>query len=173
MIVCRLRFSPPVLLLCALCSTSVAANTVTKVRTVNPEARRLLQQGLTRSATVRDLTARLEESDLIVYVELRRQMPDDLDGGTQLVTKVAGYRYVRIWLNIQLCERAAGIAMLAHELHHAVEISRTREIVDRASLRVFYSKAGFHTCSGKTIECFETADARRVFGVVMNELRHR
>jgi hypothetical protein len=173
MIACRLRFSPLVLLLCALCSTSVAANAFTKVRTVSAEAVRLLQQGMTRSATVRDLTARLEESDLIVYIEVRRQMSDDLDGGTQLVANVKGYRYVRIWLNVQLCERAAGIAMLAHELHHAVEISRTREIIDSPSLRAFYAQAGFRTCRGKTIECFETMDARRVFGVVMNELRHR
>jgi hypothetical protein len=171
MIVCHIRVSPFVLLLCALCSTSVEANTFTNVRTVSPEAGRLLQQALTRSATVRDLTARLEESDLIVHIEVRRQMPNELDGGTQLVTSVAGHRYVRIWLNVQLCELAAGIAMLAHELHHAFEIAVTQEIIDTPSLRAFYAQAGFRTCRGKTIECFETTAARRVFGVVMNELR--
>ena len=95
----------------------------------------------------------LELSDVVVFVELR----DDLPNGRAQLTFVASRAGVR-WLRISI---AAGLmwrqqaAFLAHELQHAVEVARAPEVQDVDGLRRLYERIGYPVGPGR----FETTAA--------------
>ena len=105
------------------------------VRTTDPRAERWVEIGATESQTFRELLDRLSESDVIVHVQLVERL--NVAGQTYFVKSAATVRYVRI-------ELVAGgyvwdmIALLAHELQHAVEIAGAPGVRDRQTLAQFY-----------------------------------
>ena len=79
----------PSLLACALGTGSAAADTSrpfthdnpqVRVRPTSALGRKVIDAGMARSATFRRLVQRLESSDVIVYVQLRPNMPSDIGG---------------------------------------------------------------------------------------------
>lgn len=105
------------------------------VRTTDPRTEQWLEAGAAESQTFRELLERLGESDLIVHVQLVERL--NVAGQTYFVKSTATVRYVRI-------ELAPGgyawdmIALLAHELQHAVEIAGAPGVRDRKTLAQFY-----------------------------------
>ncbi len=93
-----------------------------RVRPLDPWATESFERVIERSALARELTGRLESSDLVVYIETLTVMPTDLAGTTRFMTSAGGYRYVRISLRrgMDATERAA---ILGHELQHACELA--------------------------------------------------
>jgi predicted ATPase len=78
-----------------------------------------------------------------------------------------GLRYVVI--RLQPKRRAAEIAMLAHELQHAVEIADTPSIVDEASLAREYARIGYRSRSAHGL-AFDTKAAVEIGRRVAEEL---
>ena len=76
-------------------------------------------------------------------------------------------------VNLDL-ESAQLIAVIAHELRHAVEIAEAVDVVDRASLEALYGRIGTRRarCKGRSA-CYETAAAAETTAIVFREIRGR
>ncbi|HEX9367599.1 MAG TPA: hypothetical protein VF921_13285 [Vicinamibacterales bacterium] len=135
------------------------------VRTQDRSVRSLLKRGFTHSPTFARLMARLEQSDVLVYVEEVPRLPDALEGRMMMLPIAHGQRYVRI----QLALRGApddSIAVLGHELQHAVEVAQEIGVQDEATLVALYQRIG--TRAGP--EVYDTGAAREVGRIVRREL---
>jgi len=134
------------------------------VRTTDARVRDWLRIGTAESQTFRNLVNLLGESDLIVHVQVVERL--STAGQTSFVTSTASVRYVRI-------EVVAGgsakemVALIGHELQHAVEIAQEPRIRDRQALSVFYrSMPGNSTTSTE----YDSPAARLMEARVRREL---
>jgi hypothetical protein len=117
------------------------------VRTTDARLATLMRDGVRFSSTFQTLADRLAASDLIVYVELDSFAPEGLDGRLTFVTSTPGARYVLIRV-AYYPDAARQLAIIGHELQHAVEIANAPAVVDEQSLgreygRIGYSHPGF------------------------------
>lgn len=124
--------------------------------------RLVIDDAVRRSITVQQLVARLERSDVTVYVECTIALSDLLAGQVTFLASTPLQRYVRVSLACAMSTRAT-IATLGHELQHAVEIAETPSIVDVTSLRSAYLEMGFRT-DGHSGRCTFDSDAARIVG---------
>ena len=124
-------------------STPVAADSANDVahhvRTTDRRLARLMHQGWRESATFRTLVARLVRSDVIVYLQCQGYV--STGGRLSFVGAGGGYRYLMVRLG-RVISTSRQIALLGHELQHAVEIADTPEIVDARSLAEQYRRFG-------------------------------
>ena len=163
-------------LLCFLLATpllSLAAEPITDaprrppIRSTDRRLRALLDEGLRRSPTLRALVARLHASDVVVYVQC--DGPSGPDGRLTFLSKAGGSRYVVV--RMARFSRTQQIAMMAHELQHAVEIADTPAIVDGTSLVREYKRIGYENpWSQLPGVSFDTRAAVRVGKQVLKEL---
>ena len=111
------------------------------VRTTDRTLRALIKDGYRHSPTFAALLARLERSDVYVYIEHVPRLPGAIEGRLLVLPPSHGFRYVRI----QIAHRGAPnetIAVLGHELRHAVEVADAPEVVDTGSLVALYRRIG-------------------------------
>jgi hypothetical protein len=135
-----------VFLLLIAASTALTAQTFTygphnHIRTTDRRLLRLLRDGVRSSDTFRQLVDRLRRSDVVVYL--------DCGGGDRsaagrltFISAVGGYRYVHVRV-ARLASAAVQIALIGHELRHAVEIADAPGVVDASSLVREYEKIGY------------------------------
>jgi hypothetical protein len=159
--------SPIVLVLIVVLSQSAAAQVHQRhVRPIDELARVLLELGRDRSDLFRSLAATIEDSDVIVYLQTSETVPRSMDGRLQWAAAVQGARYLRITVRCDLpLERL--VALVGHELMHAVEIARERDVRNPAGLRALYLRIG-HSDDGAT---FDTRGAVHAGAHVLAELR--
>jgi hypothetical protein len=140
------------------------------VRTTDPRLRRLVQDGLETSPTFRALVDRLIGSDVIVYLECDNFPPNGVDGRLSFATSAGGYRYLLIRLR-QKGSRQHQVALLAHELRHAVEVVDTPSIVDAGSMTREYERMGYLTRWAQLpVAAFDTVAAVQAGYEVLREL---
>lgn len=140
-----------------------------RVRPLDPWAAQSFERVVDRSALARELTSRLESSDLVVYIETLTVMPTGLGGTTRFMTSAGGYRYVRISLRREM-EATERAAILGHELQHACELADSTA-TDQQGVRRLYERLG-HRIS-RSEELFETREALQAGQRVGLELRSR
>lgn len=143
---------------------------VSHVRSVDAVITRTLRHGSVASATFRELLDALERSDIVVHIE-RGQPGTGTTGSTRFVTTAGGTRYVRITLDVADAS-GASVALLGHELRHAVEIAEAPWVVDQATCRELYVEIGHRSCR-RPGWCFETAAAVAAGRQVLSELSAR
>jgi hypothetical protein len=137
------------------------------VRTFNDRVTTALFAGARRSATFASLVTALDGSDVIAYIELAHDLPAMVEGRLLLATTTVGHRYVRIQIRATQSPDEI-IAIIGHELQHAVEIARAPGVQDDASMRRHYERAG----AGRSTERgFETQAAQDAGRRVRGELR--
>ena len=137
------------------------------VRSQDRSVRQLLKRGFTSSPTFRSLMARLEQSDVIVYVEEVPRLPGGLEGRMMILPNPHGQRYVRI----QLAMRGSpvdAVAVLGHELQHALEVAQEPWVSDHASLAALYQRIGIGTLGGQHV--YDTLAAQEIGRIVRREL---
>jgi hypothetical protein len=134
------------------------------VRPEDAGIRELIAGGMERSATFRDLSARLDTSDLIVYVRFSR-----CSGGVPacLVWASSVRNVRRLLIKVDRFGRSAKelTALLAHELQHANEVASDSGITDLASFRKSFATRGWKHGTG-----FETGEAITISKRVAAEL---
>lgn len=135
------------------------------VRTSDPSVRRLLKRGYRNSPTFAGLIARLQRSDVIVYVEDVPRLPGALDGRMMMLPRVNSYRYVRIQLALRGTPEDS-IALLGHELQHAVEVADAIEVHDTDGLQRLYQRIGLR--AGPQV--YDTIAAQDTGKIVRREL---
>src|SRR5690349_16219711 len=159
-------------LLLATPSLSMAAESITDgprrpIRSTDRRLRSLLAEGLRISPTLRALVARLHASDVVVYLQC--DGTGGPDGRLTFVSSVGGFRYVVVRMG--RFARRQQIAMMAHELQHAVEIADTPAIVDGPSLVREYYRIGYvNQWSTLPGIAFDTQAALRAGEQVFHEL---
>ena len=126
------------------------------VRPLDASAAAAIANGQRCSAVIRGLIAELEQSNLIVHVEVDWQLPLALGGATNFVTSKGGYRFVRIRIAARLTPRER-VVTLGHELQHAVEIAQS-DADDHRDVRRLLDESGY-TLGGRY---YETDSARRI-----------
>ena len=112
-----------------------------RVRSLERTGRRLLADGMAQSTTFRRLVHRLEQSDVIVYVELRPNLPSSVGGSLRFLTASATDRFLIVHLNRRFAWQAL-VALLGHELQHAVEIAEAPEVRSAETMRDYYRRVG-------------------------------
>jgi len=137
------------------------------VRTFNGRVTGALFAGARRSATFASLVTALDASDVIAYIELAHDLPSLVEGRLVLATRTSSHRYVRIQIRASQSPDEI-IAVLGHELQHALEIAQAPGVQDEASMRRYYERAG----AGRSHERgFETRAAQDAGRQVRLELR--
>jgi hypothetical protein len=114
------------------------------VRAVDSSMRSLLTSGFRKSAAFASLVRRLQNSDVIVYVEEVPRLPSAIEGRLIIMPTTHGQRYVRV----QIARRGAPndwLAVLGHELQHAVEVADAENVRDQAGMIELYERIGTRT----------------------------
>ena len=120
------------------------ANPYAHVRTIQKEGAVLLAEGMAHSPSFRRLVNRLEQSDVIVYIDLRPDMRPDVGGSLRFLAESATDRFLRIQLNRSVA-KLWRVALLGHELQHAVEVAEAPGIHSAEDLRMLYRQIGVRT----------------------------
>lgn len=111
------------------------------VRATDPLLRAWITNGGAESATLKSLIDELVASDIIVHVVMVDHLSSGVEGQLYFVTKTPTARYLRIEVT-RMGGRADMIALLAHELQHAVEVAHSPSVRDAESLATFYLRIG-------------------------------
>jgi hypothetical protein len=141
------------------------------VRTLDKELRTVIDEGLARSKSFRGLIARLDGSDVIVYIERECPMAPRLFGRLTLLGVGGDRRYVNVRISCMLTITQK-IAALGHELRHAVEIADAPSVVDNASLAAEYRRVGFSSLVARGGAGYESRAAIDAAHQVWAELAH-
>lgn len=137
------------------------------LRALSPEAQRLIDEASEQSSIVRGLVARLDATDVIVYVSLDLRLPERTRGQLRFIARAGGQRYLDVRIARTL-DRRSDIASLGHEIQHALEIAAAPEVVDAASLDRFYGRVGFSVSDKRW---HESHAALRAGEAILRELR--
>jgi hypothetical protein len=116
------------------------------VRAVDKTMAAILAEGMRRSGTFAHLVLALDTSDVIVYIETGRLMPAAIAGRLLLAAGPEGHRYLRIQVSGHPGSNEL-IALVGHELRHALEVAESPEVRDEASLIALYERIG-HSRTG-------------------------
>ena len=149
-----------------------AAAAVPGVRVQDERLARLLEYGKQHSPLLQSLFVRLESSDVVVYVRCDRQLRAELSGRLSYVATAGRLRYVIARVGY-IGDRLRQIAVVGHELRHAVEVAETPEIVDRVSLQSAYERIGYvnRFVSVRGLLAFESDAAVQAGERILRELR--
>ena len=113
----------------------------TNVRASDNELVALLSDGVKKSATLRALTERLSKSDVIVYVRPDVLSRNANQGHLSFLSSSGGYRYLVVHLPVGQSKQQQ-VAMLGHELQHAVVIADAPSVTDSDTLRKEFERIG-------------------------------
>jgi hypothetical protein len=111
------------------------------VRALDPRLDELLAEGVYRSATLGYLLAAIEKTDVIVQVVRSSTLPLSTPARLLLVPQPRTARFVRIEMRIEGTDDDL-IALLGHELRHALEIGEAPEVRDDRALAALYRRIG-------------------------------
>ncbi|HEX6211531.1 MAG TPA: hypothetical protein VF136_12185 [Methylomirabilota bacterium] len=139
-----------------------------RVRPLQKIGGELLADGVSRSPTLRRIVQRLQRSDVIVYFELRPDMPSSMGGSLRVMAATATDRFLHVRVN-RSNNRLTLIALLAHELQHALEIAETPSVRSPEALGAYYRRTGMRIAEGR----FDTAAAQETGRTVRAELSRR
>jgi len=135
------------------------------IRTTDTALRHMLRRGFRGSPTFASLVARLQRSDVIVYVESVPRLPGALDGRLMMLPRAHDHRYVRIQIALRGSPED-GIAVLGHELRHAVEVAEAVGVSDTDGLAKLYQRIGLR--GGEHV--YDTVAAQETGRTIRREL---
>jgi hypothetical protein len=146
---------------------------VENIRPRDPVAILLLQIGMERSQTFRQLVQDLRQSNVVVYIDVRQEPGYGPSGSLTFMTQSHGWRWVRATIDTGTTDNASVrrnvfhlTEILGHELQHAREViaaSSMQNLVDfEAHLRRIGTSLGKHR--------FDTAAAVEIGRTVASEL---
>jgi hypothetical protein len=142
-----------------------------RIRTTDPRLMRLVRDGERTSETFRQLVARLRQSDVVVYLECGGGN-GLADGQLTFVSAVGGRRYLHVRV-ARMASADVQIALIGHELQHAVEIADAPAIVDASSLAREYQRIGYVSPRGSPGLSFDSEAAVQAGYKVLRELSGR
>lgn len=127
----------------------------------------VIANGMRRSGTFAHLVLALNQSDVIVYIESGRVLPSSIVGRLLLAAGPEGTRYLRIQVSGHPGSNDM-IALVGHELRHALEVAESPDVHDQAGLIALYERIG-HPSTG--IHQYDTLAAQNAGRQVKAELK--
>ena len=115
---------------------------------------------------------KVEATPILVFIEGDIRMPARIGARLNFVTSVNGLRYVRVDIDCTLSPRRQ-IALLAHELQHALEIGERTDILDAEGMESLYEDIGFQSFDNGSHKSYETEAAKAVQRAVDEEMGRR
>jgi hypothetical protein len=158
---------------CVLSASAAWGSEAVGVRSSNRVMTAVIDEGCNRSASFRRLFERIEESNGIVYVEFGHCALGHLNGCLlPFVVPASGVRYLRIVVTPDgtRTNHDGLIALVAHELQHALEVLAHPEVVDVDTMQAMYGRIG-RPLAGR--HGYETTDAHAAQDAVLSELTKR
>lgn len=144
--------------LLVVASATLLANPMTRrVRPLSDRGERLLQTATELSPTIADLLDRIEQSDIIVQVEVRFSF-DVAFAVTRLVTATPHARYVRVSINPRQSPLRR-LELLGHELQHVVEIAEDPTVRTQDQMRQYFTRIGRRHTASTAFETDAAVDA--------------
>ena len=143
-----------------------------RIRVLDPILKELFHHGVQQSPTLRALVDKVEAAPILVFIESDIRMPIYVGARLNFVTSVNGLRYVRVTIDCTLSPRRQ-IALLAHELQHALEIGERTDILDAEAMESLYEDIGFESFENGSHKSFETEAAIAVQRTVDVEMGMR
>src|SRR5436189_4442 len=110
-----------------------------RVRAADNHVKRLLEEGLKRSVTFGDLVAAVNASDVIVYIQRVDRLGPTIAGQLMIVPVPNAQRYLRIQILNHLSPEES-IALIGHELRHALEVAAAPDVRDQQGLIDLYER---------------------------------
>src|SRR6185503_2787277 len=135
------------------------------VRTTSRSITKLLARGYQRSPTLAAIITKLQHSDVFVYIEDVPRLPGALEGRLMMLPRAHEARYVRIQIALRGAPEDT-IALLGHELQHALEVAEAPSVSDQAGLERLYARIGV---SGGSHQ-YDTVAAQETGRTVRREL---
>lgn len=135
------------------------------VRALQKDGEALLAEGMAHSPSFRRLVNRIEQSNVIVYIDVRPDMRPGVGGSLRFLAESATDRFLRIQLNRSVA-RLWQVALLGHELQHAVEVIEAPGIHSAEDLRMLYRQIGVRT----GIDTFDSVAARQAGFKIRDEI---
>ncbi len=149
---------------------SAPARPVEHVRAAGERVKRILRNGLAWSPSLRHAYERLQSTDVIVYVDAQPlALGRGLGGCITFLGAGGGTRYVRVSLNTYYADEAL-IALLGHELQHAIELVGAPEVRSSRALSAFYERIGIRSASDRLVD---TREAQEMGSRVRTEVADR
>lgn len=136
------------------------------VRGATPEVNKLIARGIKRSRTFANLVEELNKSNVIVYLQVTRDIPVGLDGRLAMMATVGPLRYLHAQVRENLPMDLL-LATAAHELQHALEVAQHEQVRSADDLAVLYQRIGIQ---GHDHKRFDTEAARDTGRRVRQEL---
>jgi hypothetical protein len=136
------------------------------IRTMDTPIRKLLKRGVRHSPSFAALVTRLQDSNVYVYIELMDRLPGALEGRLMMLPSAHGHRYVRVQIALHGSFDDM-IALLGHELQHAVEVADAEEVIDQATMAKLYERIGSR--GGEHL--YDTVAAQEMGRTVRRELQ--
>ncbi len=164
------RFLAACLMVAATTGTALACDATLPdhLRVLDCDLATALQNGAARSAVLHDLLERVDRADGLIYVTPppRTGVATHLLGGFSHDVSVAGrYRILRVFVSDKPSDQV--IAIVGHELRHALEVLELSNARTEAEVEALYDRIGWRT-SGRTVE---TQAALDVGHAIERELR--
>lgn len=137
-----------------------------RVRTYTPLLEHHLREGLRRSPTFAAMVRALEATDVIVQLVEAAKLPPLTDAQTMLVQGAKEFRFIRVHVGTK--RRGDDlIALLGHELMHALEIAWEPDVRDERAMEALYRRIGQR---GPKPNQYDTQEARSMERTVHREL---
>jgi hypothetical protein len=136
------------------------------IRAMHPSARTLMRRGFRESPSFAALVKRLQRSDVYVYVEEVDRLPGALEGRLMMLPRAHEHRYVRVQIALH-GSFDDSVALLGHELQHAVEVANAEEVIDQATMAKLYQRIGSR--GGEHV--YDTVAAQEMGRMVRRELQ--
>jgi hypothetical protein len=143
----------------------------TRVRSTDAGVLTLIREGTERSATFRALVDTIGRSNGIVYIEFGYCAFGHLNGCLlSYIAPAHGDRYLRIIVTPDKNRQSHDqlLALIAHELRHALEVIDHAEVIDVPTLEAMYRRIGTPLIA-QSRGC-ETSAARAAGDAVLAEL---
>ena len=144
------------------------------VRPRDAVATLLLRFGREKSARFRELVRDLEESKVIVYVDVRQDSGHRPSGGLTFIAEAGGIRWVRAMVDsgtpsyARTCQDVVRLtAILGHELQHALEASQAPTLRNVGEYERYFRSIGID----REPKRLDTLAARQTGKQVADELR--
>lgn len=147
--------------------TSLLSAPDRRVRSTDAHIVELLHRGVARSRTFAELVTALNTTDVIVYIERVPTLPTTLAGRLLLLPIAGEQRYLRIQVRGDLSPLEL-IALIGHELRHALEIAEHPTVRDGSAMLSLYRRIG-HPSAGAP-HTFDTPAAQNAGRQVRMEL---
>ena len=153
---------------------SASTADATRVRSTDAGILGLVREGTERSATFSTLVDIIGRSNGIVYIEFGYCALGHLHGCLlPYIVPSHDNRYLRIIVTPDKSRRSHDqlIALMAHELRHALEVIEHAEVVDVPTMQALYRRIGTPETGGLT--GYETSAARAAGDATLSELLAR